>query len=163
MAEGRALTPDIHTTAEATENAALPRAHVVHADPGSQAACGDLCPPRSVAEKPLDQKSAARWAYERVILYIRNFEQQLDAEHEVAMGFTGADAGVIRIEGVGYYDPDIITFYGTDPAGGRTQLIQHVSQLNVMLRAMPKPVAEDAPRRIGFRLVADLEDEATGA
>ena len=158
METGEPMTSEIQTTAEAAENAALPRAHVVHSDPQSQEACGDLYPPRSVAEKPLDQKSPARWAYERLILYIHNFEGQLDAEHEVAMGFTGAEAGVIRIEGVGYYDPDIVTFYGSDPVGGRTQLIQHVSQLNVMLRAMPKPVAEDAPRRIGFRLVADLED-----
>ena len=28
-----------------------------------------------------------------------NFEKQLDNEHEVAMGFTGGDAGVVRIEG----------------------------------------------------------------
>jgi hypothetical protein len=107
--------------------------------------------------KPLDQKSPAEWAYERLILYIENFEQQLDNEHEIAMGFTGADAGVIRIEGIGYFDPDIVTFYGSDPTGTKTQLIQHVGQLNVMLRALPKMVADDAPRRIGFRLVEDLE------
>jgi len=29
--------------------------------------------------------------------------------------------------------------------------------LNVMLRALPKPVAVAAPTRIGFRLVQDLE------
>jgi hypothetical protein len=43
------------------------------------------------------------------------------------MGFAGGDAGVLKIEGMGYYDPDIVTFYGTDPAGGRTQLVQHVT------------------------------------
>ena len=70
----------------------------------------------------------------------------------------GAEAGVLRIEGMGYFEPDIITFYGRDANGVRTQLIQHVSQLNVMLRALPKP-SEDAPaNRIGFRLAADLEE-----
>jgi hypothetical protein len=108
-------------------------------------------------DKPAAQKSPAQWAYERIILYLKNFEEQLDNEHEVAMGFTGGDAGVLRIEGMGYFDPDIVTFYGTDEAGGRNQLIQHVSQLNVMLRALRKPQQDAAPNRIGFRLAQDLE------
>lgn len=99
-------------------------------------------------------KSSAEWAYDRVILYIRNFEAQLDNAHEVAMGFTGADAGVLRIEGVGFYDPDIITFYGIDEDGLKTQLIQHDSQLNVVLRAVPKHAPEEPARRIGFQLAS---------
>ena len=146
----------IKTTAEAIEADALPQIHEVHADP-------DNCPgPPSVPDQlkqPVTSKSPAQWAYERLILYIQNFEQQLDAEHEVAMGFAGGDAGVLRIEGLGFYDPDIITFYGSDTSGARTQLVQHVSQLNVLLRALPKP-REDAPAtRIGFRLAAELESD----
>ena len=145
----------IETTAEAAEAEALPRMYDVHADPGD-CADPDCMPDRMKA--PVDTKSPSQWAYERLILYIRNFEQQLDGEHEVAMGFAGAEAGVLRIEGMGYFEPDIITFYGRDANGVRTQLIQHVSQLNVMLRALPKP-SEDAPaNRIGFRLAADLEE-----
>ena len=80
-----------------------------------------------------------------------------DNAHEVAMGFTGGDVGVLRIEGIGFFDPDIVTFYGSDGAGAKTQLIQHVSQLNVMLRALPREDAsEEPPNRIGFRLAADL-------
>ncbi len=73
------------------------------------------------------------------------------------MGFTGGDAGVLRIEGIGFFAPDIVTFYGRDETEARTQLIQHVSQLNVMLRAMPKAPEVEEPRRIGFRLAADLD------
>ena len=113
--------------------------------------------PEGLRRKPVEQKSPAEWAYERLILYIKNFEEQLDNEHEVAMGFTGGDAGVLRIEGMGYFDPDIVTFYGSDPAGAKNQLVQHVSQLNVLLRALPKKIQTEAPRRIGFRLVQDLE------
>jgi hypothetical protein len=99
-------------------------------------------------------KSEAEWAYERVVQYIRNFEAQLDNAHEVALGFTGAEAGILQIQGVGFYEPDILTFYGMDEDGMRTQLIQHVSQLNVVLRAVPKHAAEEPPRRIGFHLPA---------
>lgn len=73
------------------------------------------------------------------------------------MGFTGGDAGVMKIEGMGFYAPDIITFYGSDPTGARTQQIQHVSQLNVLLRALPKQVDQPEATRIGFRLAQDLE------
>lgn len=99
-------------------------------------------------------KSAAHWAYDRLILYICNFEQQLDQDQEIAMGFVGGEAGVLQIEGVGYYDPDILTFFGRDEDGVKTQLVQHVSQLNLILRAVPKREAEEPPRRIGFRLSA---------
>lgn len=75
------------------------------------------------------------------------------------MGFVGGDAGVLKIEGMGYFDPDIVTFYGRDPRGGRTQLVQHVSQLSVILRALPKPEAQAEPERIGFRLAAGLDGE----
>ena len=85
--------------------------------------------PASKADKP---KSPAEWAYDRLVLYIRNFEEQLDATQEIAMGFAGGDAGVLRIEGLGYFDPDIMTFYGQDEAGMKTQLVQHVSQMSVL-------------------------------
>lgn len=97
-------------------------------------------------------KSPAEWAYDRLVLYIRNFEGQLDASQEIAMGFTGSDAGVLQIEGLGYYDPDMVTFYGRDQDGLKTQLVQHVSQLSVILRAVPKVEDADPPRRIGFSL-----------
>jgi hypothetical protein len=108
--------------------------------------------PRKTA--PRREKSPAEWAYDRLVLYIRNFESQLDSAHEIAMGFAGGEAGVLQIEGLGYYDPDIVTFYGRDEDGLKTQLVQHVSQLSVILRAVPKTAPEDPPRRIGFHLPA---------
>jgi len=149
------MVDEIVTAAEAEEGAVFARLHEVHADPGRTPPEGEL--PKPVT-KDATRKSPARWAYERLIVYIRNFEKTLDADHEVAMGFTGGDAGVIRIEGMGYFDPDLVTFYGSDPAGTKTQLIQHVTQLNVMLRALPKHIDQPEPNRIGFRLSADLEE-----
>lgn len=134
-----------------------PPARAVHADPKAPASPEQTPLPHAVAKKPYAEKSPAQWAYERVILYIKNFEEQLDPDQEVAMGFTAGGAGVLRIEGVGFFDPDIITFYGADENGLRTQLVQHVSQLNVMLRALPISGPEPEARRVGFRLAADLE------
>ena len=150
------MDDEIETAAEASKAAVLPRVVEVHSNPD---ACAGLNKVPEPLNRPVSDKSAAQWAYERLILYIRNFEEQLDSEHEVAMGFTGGDAGVLRIEGMGYFDPDIVTFYGSDGAGARTQLIQHVSQLNVMLRALPKPQTDSPAKRIGFRLASGLEDD----
>jgi hypothetical protein len=149
---------EIGTAAEVEQGRALPRAHAVLADPAAPKTAEQKPLPRKVAGKPLAEKSPAEWAYERLLLYIQNFEEQLDETQEVAMGFAGGEAGVLRIEGIGYFAPDIVTFYGTDEGGARTQLIQHVSQLSVILRALPREPDRDAPSRIGFRLAADLED-----
>lgn len=155
------MEDQIATAAEAHEADAMPRLHEVHTDPGVAAPCESDLPKQ--LQGPPEQKSPARWAYERLIVYIQNFEKQLDEEHEVAMGFVGGDAGVIRIEGMGYFDPDLVTFYGSDPAGTKTQLIQHVSQLSVMLRALPKHIDQPEPNRIGFRLASELEGDAEEA
>jgi hypothetical protein len=149
----------IMTSAEALEGAALPRCHEVHTDP-TRPKASDQKMPAAMMDKPAAQKSPAQWAYERTVLYLKNFEEQLDADHEIAMGFAGDNSGVVKIEGMGYFDPDIVTFYGTDPAGGRMQLVQHVSQLSVLFRALPKQVKSAKANRIGFRLLEDLENAA---
>ena len=150
---------EINTSAEAREAEVRAGLHEVHTRPGAKNA-GDKPVPKALSDKPATQKSPARWAYERLIVYLRNFEEELDNAHEVAMGFAGGDTGVLRIEGMGYFDPDIVTFYGSDDSGARMQLVQHVSQLNVMLRALPVPQERQGAARIGFRLVEDLEAEA---
>lgn len=144
----------IDTSAELLENDILPQIREVHTDPDARRA-SDQRLPQAMTES-VARKSAAQWAYERIILYITNFEAQLDDEHEVGVGLTGGTTGVIRIEGLGYYDPDIITYYGADASGAKTQLIQHVSQMNVTLIAQPKQADHPEPTRIGFRLAEAL-------
>ncbi|MEM7487539.1 MAG: hypothetical protein AAF390_00280 [Pseudomonadota bacterium] len=139
---------ETQTTAEAMEADILSRAEL-RADGLDRPA-----PPK--ARKP---KSPAEWAYQRVVLYLKAFEETLDEAEEAAMGFADGAGGVLRIQGIGFHAPDIVTFSGTDGAGHRCQLIQHVSQLNVMMRAVPRPEDRPEPRRIGFALARALEDD----
>lgn len=150
---------EINTSAEVMEAAALPCGGAVHCDPDAAPTPEQTPLPAAIARKPMTEKSQAQWAYERLILYIRNFESQLDATQEIAMGFAGSEAGVLRIEGLGYFDPDIVTFYGQDEEGLKMQLVQHVNQLNVVLRVVPRDIPEAPPRRIGFRLSRDWEEQ----
>lgn len=148
---------EIATSAEVLENDIMPKIKEVHTTDQPCPSKSDL--PKAMKE-PAAKKSPAQWAYERIILYIQNFEKQLDGDHEVGLGFVGGDAGVMKIEGLGYFDPDIVTYYGTNGAGAKTQLVQHVSQLNVMLVSSPKNVDQAEPNRIGFKLATALERDA---
>lgn len=155
-----ASSADIHTTAEAIEAAIFPDARGVIAEGSGHRAAENQPLPAGIAHKPVDQKSPAEWAYERIILYIQNFESQLDSEHEVAMGFVGGGTGTMHIQGMGFFAPDLVTFYGADDMGTRTQMVQHVSQLNVTLKATPKQNKDAAPARIGFQLKSALDGNA---
>ena len=149
----------IRTTAEALEDEVLPavRARVAMAE-GDAENCAECAPlPAAIARRRPEEKSPAEWAYERVILYIRKFEEGLDADQEVGMGFAGSDAGTLHVQGVGFFAPDIVTFYGVDPTGAKTQLVQHVTQLNLMLKAAPK--RRETANRIGFALIEQLQAE----
>lgn len=112
--------------------------------------------------KAAAHKTPAESACERLVLYIRQFESQLDQSQEIAMGFTGSAAGVLRIEGLGWSAPDLLTFFGRDEDGIRTQMVQHVSQLSVLLRAVPKLAPEAPPVRIGFRLLQGWDGGESG-
>jgi hypothetical protein len=97
----------------------------------------------------------AKWMHERIVRSIIDFEKDLDPALEIGarlVSFTSHE--VIHIDDVGYWGPDIIKFYGTTGDGHPVELMQHLSQLNVLLMAI-KPVAE--PRRIGFVLEQKLD------
>jgi len=108
--------------------------------------------PASLAAAP-DPAVAAEWTYRRLVAYIVQFERNLDAEHEIAGRMVSFGSAIqFHIVDVGYWNPDIITFDGVDPGGNPMKLIQHVSQLNVLLVSARKLAPEAEPRRIGFRL-----------
>ncbi len=151
----------IKTTAEAYEASALPEGYAVHVAEDGGAVTQNQPVPEVLSKRKLEDKSPAEWAYERMVLYIQEFEKQLDGDHEVGMGLTGGDVGALRIQGMGYFAPDLITFYGTDMSGAKSQIVQHVSQLNVMLVAAPKENAAASARRIGFGLAAQLGQKQT--
>lgn len=89
----------IKTSADALEDDVLPKMRAANAA-GTQ---DEKLP--SAMTQAVSKKSAAQWAYERVVLYLKKFEETLDAEHEAAMDFAGGDAGVLRIEGMECFDP----------------------------------------------------------
>ena len=120
-----------------TTATAQPRAKAVHSDPAQCGALESAPLPKAATRRKVEEKSPAEWAYERLILYIQNFESQLDADQEVAMGFAGGQAGVLAIEGVGFFDPDLVTFYGRDEDGHIVPYGLYVMRVEAKFKTSP--------------------------
>lgn len=100
----------------------------------------------------------AKWAYERLVRSINDFEERLDDEHEIGGRLVNFGTHLtFHIEDLGYWGPDFVKFYGSNDEGQPLELIQHISQVNVLLVALKN--AENEPRRIGFELIKRLEQE----
>jgi len=99
--------------------------------------------------------------YNQLVEYIQEFEKGLDQEHENGAQLVSFGNTVeFRISNIGYYGPDIITFYGQDDQGRKLQLIQHISQLSVLLIGL-KTIENRPPRRIGFNLEQKTSEPET--
>lgn len=91
--------------------------------------------------------------YERLMSQIAQFEEALAPDEQVGAYLAAFGKEVhVAIEGVGYHNPYFIIFYGrlADESGSRVQLVQHVTQINVLLIAV-KLKPDEKPTRIGFR------------
>ena len=83
--------------------------------------------------------------------YIQKFEASLDDEHEVGLMLTNFGQSVtMTVTSIGYEESVILVFKGY-VNGVMSTLIQHVSQLNFLLTAVPRS-PEHPKRRIGFSL-----------
>lgn len=104
------------------------------------------------------QANPAEWAFARLSRLIEDFESKLDDGEEVGARLVGAPGdGVIQIEDVGFWGPDLILFFGRNQHGKPVRLVQHYTQLNVLLSALPKIRPQEPPRRIGFQLRERLD------
>jgi hypothetical protein len=98
--------------------------------------------------------------YDRLVEQIAKFEKELDKDEEVGACLThfGKDI-VIAIENLGYHNPALVIFYGYTEKGDKVTLLQHMTQVNVLLCAL-KVKENRAPRRIGFA-IKDNETECS--
>jgi hypothetical protein len=118
------------------------------------------CPdtPALAEARPKDM-SDAQWAYLRLAQAIDAFEKKLDAQHEVGFSLISFGGGqMMHADDLGYWAPDLLLFYGRNDSGAPMQIIQHVSQLSLVLVAARKQSPEP-PKRIGFEILRKAEGE----
>ncbi len=110
--------------------------------------------PATTGEKPFDP---AAWMHQRLVNQIVAFEKNLGPDHEIGGRFVeGPGSEPLHISNVASWGPDMILFMGQFSDGRKFELIQHYSQVSVLLVAVPKTT--DEPRRIGFELLKNMPE-----
>ena len=113
-------------------------------------------------ESKQGKHNPAEWMFERLVRMIEDFEKGLSDEEEIGGRLVGAPGeGSFHIDDIGFWGPDLIMFFGKNHYGRPVRLIQHYTQLSVLLTAMPKE--KERPRRIGFVLRERQESEEAAA
>jgi hypothetical protein len=110
----------------------------------------DMVPDLSkLTDQIRDAKFHAKHAKNSIVMMIKKFEGQLDAQHEVGIRLASfGSSETLHIDRTMAVEPDILIFVGVTSSGDQVQLIQHYTQANVLLVAAKKMTEE--PRRIGF-------------
>ncbi|MFH1621634.1 MAG: DUF6173 family protein [Candidatus Omnitrophota bacterium] len=89
--------------------------------------------------------------HRRLIEWINDFHRSLDDEHEVGARLVSFGQTIIfHIDDIGYWNPSLICFHGRNENGESVELIQHVSQISILLVAMKRENIEQPKRPIGF-------------
>ncbi|RZJ19511.1 MAG: hypothetical protein EON91_01260 [Brevundimonas sp.] len=106
----------------------------------------------AMAEGVRMRDNPAEWAFVRLSKLIEEFEGQLDKDEEIGARIVGLPGdGTMQIEDVGFWGPDLILFLGKNADGKPVRLVQHYTQISVVLSALKKPEEREA-HRIGFQL-----------
>lgn len=97
----------------------------------------------------LTPPNMAEYAVKAIYEEIADFEATLDADHEIGMPIVGGPAGLcVHVREVYRFGTDKLVFVGIDADQNPVRLIQHLSQLNLLMLAAPKIGAVAV--RIGF-------------
>ncbi|WP_073523138.1 DUF6173 family protein [Pseudomonas fluorescens] len=108
---------------------------------------------------PTDPNSASEF-YWRLIEMVNDFHRELDDEYEVGGQLVSFGREVtFSFTGIGYFNPSLIRFYGEKADGSPIELIQHVTQISVMLVKQKRSHPEAPKRPIGFASWGDYDKE----
>ena len=98
----------------------------------------------------------ATWAYDHLQEIVKEFEGDLDDEHEIGLKIVSlGQTGLYHVQDIDYWPPYILVFRCLDSDGAKVTLIQHHTQLNFLLTALPKADAQRPARRVGFAVQED--------
>jgi len=113
--------------------------------------------PATTGDKPYDP---AAWMHQRLVHQVMEFEKNLGPDHEVGGRFVEGPSGEsLHLSNVASWGPDMILFMGEFPDGRKWELVQHYSQVSMLLVAVKK--INDSPRRIGFELLKNVKEQDT--
>ncbi|MBA1195255.1 hypothetical protein G7007_20745 [Pseudomonas entomophila] len=98
--------------------------------------------------------------YWRLVQWINDFHRELEDEYEVGGQLVNFGSEItFSFTDLTYWNPSLIGFYGTKSDGSPVKLIQHVSQINVLLVRQKRAQPEEPKRPIGFASWEEYEKE----
>lgn len=104
-----------------------------------------------ILQRKIEDAKLASGFCERLTRWIRDFEKSLDNEHEVGVRLVSFGTTVVfHLRSIGYANPSLITFIGEIEDGAPVELIQHVSQISILLMKLPRKNPECPKRPFGF-------------
>jgi len=99
---------------------------------------------------PNDHNLAAQLS-RQLLDYVYDFDNGLDQDHEPAMKLVNfGQAITVRVNAIGYSNPNLISFFGTLEDESPVHLVQHVSQINFLMVAAKRKDCQKPKRAIGF-------------
>src|ERR1017187_9887626 len=103
---------------------------------------------------PLVEAAEANYASEfhkRLTKWIGDYDAALDQAHEVGLRLVSFGQTVVfHLTGIGFWNPSLISFTGVMEDGSPVELIQHVSQISVLLLKLVRKDPSKPKRPIGF-------------
>jgi len=108
-----------------------------------------------IPRNPLIVNAEANYAsefYERLTKWITRFDADLDETQEVGVRLVNFGQTIVfHLKDISYWNPSLISFTGVTDQGQPVELIQHVSQISILLMSLPRQNPQDPKAAIGFR------------
>ncbi|MBI4620702.1 MAG: hypothetical protein HY739_11160 [Desulfobacterales bacterium] len=108
---------------------------------------------------PTDPNLASEF-YKRLVEWVNDFDKSLDQDHEVGVRLVNfGQAVTFHLRDIGYWNPSLISFSGYTEQSEPVELIQHVSQISILLLKVKRQDPFQPKRPIGF---ANWDEQSTG-
>lgn len=99
----------------------------------------------------------------RLVQWINDFHRSLDENYEAGACLTTFGQSVtFHIENIGYWNPALISFKGFTEEGNPVELIQHISQISILLVKLKRKKLAEPKRPIGFASWEQYDKEILG-
>ena len=97
----------------------------------------------------------------RLTEWINAFDATLNNTDEVGVRLVNfGEAISFHLRGMSYYNPSLIMFTGELDNGSQVELIQHVTQISILLMKLPRKKPNEPKQPIGFHAIIEDRNQA---
>jgi hypothetical protein len=107
------------------------------------------------------QSNLASEFHKRLAKLIAEFDESLDQGHEVGVRLVNFGQSIVfHLQKMGHWNPSLLFFIGVTDDGNPVRLIQHVSQISVLLMKLPRKDTSKPKQPFGFVPGVDGDGDA---